>query len=77
MRLLKNIVNEYIVYSKIIPLGKIDLESNKLFALITLKNIFPNEFDLLQEDKGFIRTIFDELEYNKKKVVQRDRKSVV
>ena len=69
MRLLKNIVNEYIVYSKIIPLGKIDLESNKLFALITLKNIFPNEFDLLQEDKGFIRTIFDELESNKKKVV--------
>ncbi|QGH00453.1 hypothetical protein EA456_08290 [Streptococcus dysgalactiae subsp. dysgalactiae] len=69
MRLLKNIVNEYMVYSKIIPLGKIDLESNKLFALITLKNIFPNEFDLLQEDKGFIRTIFDELESNKKKVV--------
>lgn len=69
MRLLKNIVNEYIVYSKIIPLGKIDLENNKLFALITLKNIFPNEFDLLQEDKGFIRAIFDELESNKKKVV--------
>lgn len=69
MRLLKNIVNEYIVYSEIIPLGQIELESNKLFALITLKNIFPNEFDLLQEDKGFIRTIFDELEYNKKKVV--------
>ncbi len=69
MRLLKNIVNEYIVYSKIIPLGQIDLESNKLFALITLKNIFPNEFDLLQEDKGFIRTIFDKLESNKKKVV--------
>ena len=69
MRLLKNIVNEYIVYSKIIPLGQIDLESNKLFALITLKNIFPNEFDLLQEDKGFIRTIFDKLEANKKKVV--------
>lgn len=69
MRLLKNIVNEYIVYSKIIPLGQIDLESNKLFALITLKNIFPNEFDLLQEDKGFVRTVFDKLEANKKKVV--------
>ena len=69
MRLLKNIVNEYIVYSKIIPLGQIDLESNKLFTLITLKNIFPNEFDLLQEDKGFIRTVFDKLEANKKKVV--------
>lgn len=69
MRLLKNIVNEYIVYSKIIPLGQIDLESNKLFALITLKNIFPNEFELLQEDKGFIRTVFDKLEANKKKAV--------
>ena len=69
MRLLKNIVNEYIVYSKIIPLGKIDLESNKLFALITLKNIFPNEFDLLQEDKGFIRAIFDELESYRKRLV--------
>ena len=57
MRLLKNIVNEYIVYSKIIPIGKIDLESNKLFALITLKNIFPNEFDLLQEDKGFVKKL--------------------
>lgn len=69
MRLLKNIVNEYIVYSKIIPLGQIELESNKLFALITLKNIFPNEFDLLQEDKGFIRAVFDKLEANKKKAV--------
>lgn len=69
MRLLKNIVNEYIVYSKIIPIGKIDLESNKLFALITLKNIFPNEFDLLQEDKGFVRAIFDELESNRGKIV--------
>ena len=69
MRLLKNIVNEYIVYSKIIPLGQIDLDSNKLFALITLKNIFPNEFGLLQEDKGFIITVFDKLEDNKKKVV--------
>ena len=69
MRLLKNIVNEYIVYSKIIPIGKIDLESNKLFALITLKNIFPNEFDLLQEDKGFVRAIFDKLESSREKIV--------
>lgn len=77
MRLLKNIVNEYIVYSKIIPLGQIDLESNKLFALITLKNIFPNEFDLLQEDKGFIRTVFDKLEANKKKVVNNLNQNLI
>lgn len=76
MRLLKNIVNEYIVYSKIIPLGQIELESNKLFALITLKNIFPNEFDLLQEDKGFIRTIFDKLEFDKRVVVSNFKKDL-
>ncbi|HEL0009238.1 TPA: hypothetical protein TUL06_000489 [Streptococcus equi subsp. zooepidemicus] len=69
MRLLKNIVNEYTVYSQIIPLEKIDLESNKLFALIILKNIFPNEFDLLQEDKGFIRAVFDKLEKSRSDVV--------
>lgn len=76
MRLLKNIVNEYIVYSKIIPLGQIDLASNKLFALITLKNIFPNEFDLLQEDKGFIRTIFDELESKRKEEVSNFKRDL-
>ena len=62
MRILKNIVNEYTIYSNIIPVEKIDLDCNKLFALMVLKNIFPNEFDLLQEDKGFIRNVFDKLE---------------
>lgn len=69
MRLLKNIVNEYIIYSKIIPFGQINLESNKLFALITLKNIFPNEFDLLQEDKGFIKAVFNKLENSREIIV--------
>lgn len=62
MRVLKNVVNEYMVYSKIIPLKKMELKANNLFALITLKNVFPNEFDLLQEDMGFIRTVFNRLE---------------
>ncbi|HHX67111.1 MAG TPA: hypothetical protein GX708_03520 [Gallicola sp.] len=69
MRLLKNIVNEYTVYSNIIPLGDIKLEKNKLFALITLKNIFPNEFDLLQGDRGYIRSVFDKLEKSRKIVI--------
>lgn len=69
MRLLKNIVNEYIIYSNIIPFGQINLESNKLFALITLKNIFPNEFDLLQEDKGFIKAVFYKLENSREIIV--------
>ena len=62
MRLLKNIVNEYIIYSNILPMEKLKLNPNKLFSLLTVKNIFPNEFDLLQEDRGFIHSIFNKLE---------------
>lgn len=70
MRLLKNIVNEFIVYSNIIPLEPLKLDKNKLFALITLKNIFPNEFDLLQEDKGYILNVFNKLESYRKDVIE-------
>ena len=62
MRILRNIVNEYIVYSKILRVSEEKLDENKLFSLITVKNTYPNEFDLLQEDKGYIRGIFKNLE---------------
>ena len=58
MRLLKNIVNEYLVYEKIIPIKALHLSSDKLFSLIALKNIFPSEFDLLLEGRGYINEIF-------------------
>lgn len=70
MRLLKNVVNEYIVYSKIIPLKKMELKANNLFALITLKNVFPNEFDLLQEDKGFICSVFKRIETERSSLIK-------
>lgn len=62
MRILRNIVNEYIVYSKILRVSEEKLDENKLFSLITVKNTYPNEFDLLQEDKGYISGIFKNLE---------------
>ena len=73
MRLIKNIVNEYIIYSRILQLesknSSMDasleysyLNNDILFALITLKNILPNEFELLQENKGYIHDIFKKLE---------------
>ena len=67
MRLLKNIVNEYIVYENIIAIHELKLDANKLLALIVLKNIFPREFDLLQEDKGYIHSVFKKSEYYKTK----------
>lgn len=36
---------------------------------MTLKNLFPNEFDLLQEDKGYIRTVFDNIEATRPEIV--------
>ena len=60
MRLLKNIVNEYLIYENIIAIKDLSLDANKLLALIVLKNIFPREFDLLQEDKGYIYNIFEQ-----------------
>lgn len=71
MRLLKNIVNEYMVYSDIVPITELNLDRNQLFALITLKNIFPNEFELLQEDKGDIVKILDKIASHRSKLVEK------
>lgn len=64
MRLLKNIVNEYYIYLNILPMKELNLNKNKLFAMMVLKNVFPNEFELLQGDKGYIFSIFDRIEKN-------------
>lgn len=76
MRLLKNIVNEYLIYENVVAMKELDLDSNKLFALIVLKNVFPNEFDLLQEDKGYILSIFSNVESFKNKVHNKLEKSL-
>ena len=61
MRILKNIVNEYIIYSRIIPFDDLNLDSDKLFAIITIKNIFPKIFDDLQNDRGNIHIVFEKI----------------
>ena len=62
MRLIKNIINEFIIYKDIINMKDLELSYDKLFSLIILKNIFPYEFDLLQEDKGCLFDIINEIE---------------
>lgn len=64
MRLLKNIVNEYYVYLNILPIKELKLNKNKLFAMMVLKNVFPNEFELLQGDRGHIFSIFNRIKKN-------------
>lgn len=71
MRILRNIVNEYKVYSEILPTSDIELNENMLFALITVKNIYPNEFDLLQEEKGFIIDVFKKIKAYRNQIVEK------
>ena len=56
MRVLKNICNEFLVYYY--KLNTIELDINKMFAIITYKNLFPKDFSDLQFNKGFLYFLF-------------------
>ena len=73
MRILRNIVNEYTIYSAVLPIREIELDRNKLLALVVVKNIFPHEFDLLQKDQGYIVDVFNKLEEQKEKNANKDK----
>ena len=57
MRLLKNICNEFLIYYN--RLNTTELDYNKMFALITYKNLFPRDFNDLQLNRGFVFSLFD------------------
>ena len=61
MRILKNICNEFLIYAE--KLDNIELDYNKLFALISYKNIFPKDFSNLQVNQGLVYTIFNMKNY--------------
>lgn len=60
MRVLKNICNEFLVYYY--KLNTIELDINKMFAIITYKNLFPKDFSDLQFNKGFLYFLFENKE---------------
>ncbi|WP_221637011.1 YobI family P-loop NTPase [Listeria booriae] len=57
MRLVKNIINEFMIYHN--KINTINLNTNKLLALITYKNIFPKDFSELQLNSGLIFNLFE------------------
>ncbi|MCY8282757.1 hypothetical protein MOB80_01670 [Bacillus inaquosorum] len=60
MRVLKNIFNEFVVYQQ--KLRVINLDSNKLLAMVIYKNIYPIDFSGLQHNKGLIYEVFQKKE---------------
>lgn len=60
MRILKNICNEFLIYNS--RLNTIELDHNRLMAIITYKNLFPRDFSDLQLGRGFVFTLFNKKE---------------
>lgn len=55
-RLIKNILNEFYIYEN--KLNTIELDCNKLLAVIIYKNIFPKDYSNLVLNKGYVYSIF-------------------
>ncbi|MBR3918332.1 MAG: hypothetical protein IKJ59_06300 [Clostridia bacterium] len=58
MRLLTNIVNEYLIYKQSFKLVSDKENSNKQFAMIVYKNLFPEDFHSLQAGFGYVYIVF-------------------
>lgn len=68
MRLLNNICNEFYLYKQ--KLNE-NLNQDKLFAIITYKNIYPNDFVKLSYNEGDLyKIIYSKREYIKNEVEQ-------
>lgn len=57
MRLIKNIVNEFHIYNQ--KLSNANKNVDELFASIVYKNLFPQDYNLLISNQGFIHDVFD------------------
>lgn len=73
MRLLRNIFNEYSVYyCNYKESNEIELNVDKLLAMVIYKNLFPADYSMLHRGKGYVYTLF----YNKPQLVCRKREEL-
>lgn len=59
MRLIKNIVNEYDIYANLLTQDGLVLDSNKLFAMVAVRNLYPEIYADLLKRKGVVHTIIE------------------
>ena len=71
MRLLKNICNEFLVYFNRMT-ASVNLNYNKMFAMVVYKNLFPRDFCELQLRRGFVAALFA----NKSKLIEDEINAV-
>jgi len=58
MRTVINICNEFKLYNEILRIDKPNINKNKLFAIIFYKNIFPDDFALIQKNESKLHRVF-------------------
>ncbi|MDW8585602.1 hypothetical protein Q7V18_07045 [Streptococcus suis] len=80
MRLLNNICNEFYSYQLELTHDKtgeknaLDLDLKKIFAMIVYKNIFPKVFSELQNNQGFLYSLFNEKEVRRSEKLHLENK---
>lgn len=60
MRLIKNLVNEYTIYESLLATAGVNLDLNKLFAMVAIRNLYPGVFADLVKRRGKLYSIFEE-----------------
>ncbi|WP_052489925.1 MULTISPECIES: hypothetical protein [Pseudomonas] len=60
MRLIKNIVNEFDLFSSLLGDRGVILDTNKLFAMVVVRNLYPEAFADLIKRNGAIYSVFAE-----------------
>lgn len=69
MRLVSNIVNEYIVYHGRLSGSGLATKPDRQLAMVIYKNLYPEDFDLLQKGRGYVYALFEQ----KKQVMKAKR----
>lgn len=61
MRILRNIYNEFVVYKSILTENQgVELKDAQMLALIVYKNLCPDDFADIQNEKGLIKQAFED-----------------
>ncbi len=58
MRTLTNIYNEFITYKNLLEM--VHLDNKNLFSIILFKNLYPNDFSDLENEKGIVKEAFND-----------------
>lgn len=74
MRLLVNIFQEFLIYRDIV--GKINPNNEELFAIVTYKNMNPEDFNKLGSKQGFLFSLLNDKDKYTKEFIEKIDKEI-